>query len=80
MGAFEPCLVDRIGRLEIYRPPVENLIAAKLIRADPKDISDIRFLISLYRPDAADVRALVATFPTGARERAEENLVYLEVL
>lgn len=80
LGAFEPGLVDRLGRLEIYRPPVENLIAAKLIRADPKDISDIRFLISLYRPDPADVRALVATFPTGARERAEENLVYLEVL
>ncbi len=44
--------MDRIGRLEIYRPPVENLIAAKLIRAEPKDISDIRFLVALHRPDA----------------------------
>ena len=80
LGAFEPVPVDRMGRLEISRPPVENLIAAKLIRAEPKDISDIRFLISLHRPDAARIRALVATFPPGSRERAEENLVYLEVL
>ena len=80
LGAFEPVPVDRIGRLEICRPPVENLIAAKLIRADPKDISDIRFLISLHRPDAARIRALVAAFPPGSRARAEENLVYLEVL
>lgn len=80
LGAFDPVLVDRMGRLEIYRPPVENLIAAKLIRADPKDISDIRFLFSLHRPDPARIRALVATLPTPSRERAEENLVYLEVL
>ena len=80
LGAFDPVLVDRIGRLEICRPPVENLIAAKLIRAEPKDISDIRFLISLHRPDPARIRALIATLPAASRERAEENLVYLEVL
>ena len=80
LGEFDPVPVDRIGRLEISRPPVENLIAAKLIRAEPKDISDIRFLISLHRPDAARIRALVATLPPASRERAEENLVYLEVL
>jgi len=72
--------VDRIGRLEIYRPPVENLIAAKLIRAEPKDISDIRFLVALHRPDTLRIRAIVATLPAASRERAEENLVYLEVL
>ena len=80
LGAFEPILVDRMGRLEIYRPPAENLIAAKLIRAEPKDISDIRFLVSLHRPDPARIRALIATLPTASRERAQENLVYLEVL
>ncbi len=80
LGAFEPVLVDRMGRLEIYRPPAENLIAAKLIRAEPKDISDIRFLVSLHRPDPARIRALIATFPDASRERAQENLVYLEVL
>ena len=80
LGAFDPVLVDRMGRLEIYRPPVENLIAAKLIRAEPKDISDIRFLISLHRPDAARIRAIVVTLPPGSRARAEENFVYLEVL
>ena len=80
LGEFTPVLVDRIGRLEISRPPVENLIAAKLIRAEPKDISDIRFLISLHRPESARIRAIVATLPPGSRERAEENLIYLEVL
>ena len=80
LGAFDPVLVDRMGRLEIYRPPVANLIAAKLIRAEPKDISDIRFLIASHSPDPAHIRALVDSFPPGSRERAQENLVYLDVL
>lgn len=79
LGAFEPVFVDRFGRLEIYRPPIENIIAAKLIRAELKDISDIRFLISLHRPEVARIRELVATFPTEARVKATENLVYLDV-
>src|SRR2546426_1265008 len=37
LGAFEPVFIERMGRLQLYRPPVENLIAAKLIRAEPKD-------------------------------------------
>ncbi len=80
LGVFDPVPVERIGRLEISRPPIENLIAAKLIRADPKDISDIRFLISHHRPDPALIRAVVSTLPPASRERAEENLIYLEVL
>ncbi|HEY1718811.1 MAG TPA: hypothetical protein VGH42_11045 [Verrucomicrobiae bacterium] len=51
LGEFEPVLIDRIGRLQLFRPPVENLIAAKLIRAEPKDLGDIRFLVSRHRPD-----------------------------
>src|ERR1017187_126757 len=43
IGNFDPVLVERIGRLQIFRPPVEHLIAAKLIRAEPKDLGDIRF-------------------------------------
>lgn len=33
VGTFEPVLVERIGRLMMYRPPVENLIASKLARS-----------------------------------------------
>jgi hypothetical protein len=80
LGEFEAVLLERIGRLELYRPPVENLIAAKLIRAEPKDLDDIRFLVSRHRPDLKRVRRIVARFPTRARQSATENLVYLDVL
>ncbi len=30
LGAFEPVLIERLGRLHLFRPPIENLIAAKL--------------------------------------------------
>jgi hypothetical protein len=80
LGAFEPVLLDKLGRLHLYRPPAENLVAAKLIRAEPKDLGDIRFLVSRYRPDLARVREIVAGFERRARKRASENLVYLEVL
>jgi len=80
MGDFEPVFIERIGRLQLYRPPVENLIAAKLIRAEPKDLGDIQFLTSRYRPDLRRVRKVIQQFSPQARERAVENLVYLEVL
>src|SRR5208282_4792801 len=80
IGKFEPVLVERMGRQHIFRPPVENLIAAKLIRAEPKDLGDIRFLVSRHRPDLRRVRKIVAAFETRARECARETLVYLKVL
>ena len=55
-------------------------MAAKLIRADPKDLGDIRFLINHHRPDGKRVRQIVANFLPQAREKAAENLVYLNVL
>ena len=80
LGAFEPALLERMGRLHLFRPPVENLIASKLIRAEPKDLGDIRFLVSRHRPDLQRVRSIVAQFNAKARARATENLVYLDVL
>jgi hypothetical protein len=80
LGAFEPVFIERVGRLQLYRPPAENLIAAKLIRAEAKDLGDIRFLVSRYRPDLQRVRAIIGAFNPMARERATENLVYLDVL
>lgn len=79
LGQFEPVLIERLGRLHLSRPPVENLIAAKLIRAEPKDLSDIRFLISHHRPDLAQVRRVVAGFAPPGRETATENLIYFKV-
>ena len=80
LGPFEPVLLERLGRLHLYRPPVENLVAAKLIRAEPKDLGDIRFLVSRHRPDSQRVGQIVAEFERPAREKATENLVYLQVL
>ena len=80
LGEFEPVFIERMGRLHLYRPPVENLVAAKLIRAEPKDLGDIQFLVSRHRPDLQQVREIIAGFKAPARERATENLVYLEVL
>lgn len=80
LGTFEPVLIERVGRLHLFRPPVENLIAAKLIRAEPKDLGDIRFLLSRHRPDLQRVRAIIAEFSSQARQCATENLVYLDVL
>jgi hypothetical protein len=80
LGSFAPVLVDRLGRLEIYRPPIENLIAAKLIRGEPKDLGDIRFLVSRHRPDFARVREVIAQFSSRGQEQAGENLVYLDIL
>lgn len=80
LGEFTPVFVERVGRLHLYRPPVENLVAAKLIRAELKDLGDITFLISRHRPDLQRIRQIIAGFDQPARERASENLVYLDVL
>ena len=80
LGQFEPVLIERMGRLHLFRPPVENLVAAKLIRAEPKDLGDIRFLVSRHRPDLRRVREIIAGFDSQGRDRATENLVYLDVL
>lgn len=37
LGPFGPVFVERLGRLELYRPPIENLIVSKLVRADARD-------------------------------------------
>ena len=80
LGTFKPVLIERMGRLQLFRPPVENLIASKLIRAEPKDLGDIRFLVSRHRPDLQRVRKIIAKFNPQPCQRATENLVYLDVL
>ena len=80
LGAFEPVFFERIGRLRLYRPPIENLIVSKLIRCEPRVLSDIRFLISHYHPDEGTVRSLIAGLSPRNREQASENLIYLTVI
>jgi hypothetical protein len=80
VGNFEPTHLFRISRLIISRPPIENIIASKLIRADAKDIEEIQFLYHHFQPDPTLIRAVIASFPETKRELASENLVYLEIL
>jgi len=79
VGVFEPLLMERIGRLELYRPPIEHLIASKLVRGDARDVEDVLFLAGKYRPDPAAVRAVVETFTNPGKRQAIENLVYLRI-
>ncbi|MEJ6003696.1 hypothetical protein [Paucibacter soli] len=67
------------GNLEVVHPPVENVIASKLVRAQPFDIDDIVFLMGRLQVSMTQVRAAVATLPESAREVAEENMIYLEI-
>src|SRR5205823_6761923 len=42
--------LHQFAALRLERPPIANLIAAKLIRAEAKDLEDITFLLSSYQP------------------------------
>lgn len=80
IGDFNPVRIDRLGRLILLRPPIENLIAAKLIRSEAKDVEDIQFLYQLHQPDPLRIKQIIESFPAFARQRAGENLIYLEIL
>lgn len=79
VGDFMPVLMERLGRLELYRPPIEHLIASKLARGDARDVEDVIFLAGKYRPDLARVRSIIKSFADPGRSQAIENLVYLEL-
>ena len=78
-GEFTPVLMEKIGRLELYRPPIENIIASKLTRAADKDIQDILYLLKTYQPDIPEIKSIVQAFPRAAKAQATENLIYLDV-
>jgi hypothetical protein len=64
----------------LERPPIASFIGAKLVRAEPRDLEDIAFLLSKYRPARQDIEQAVNTMPRQAREKARENLVYLSTM
>ena len=69
----------RSGNLEVVHPPAENIIASKLVRAEPFDIEDIVFLMSRLDVSMERVQGAVNTLSGTAREFAQENMVYLEI-
>lgn len=83
VGSFQ--LEDTIAlqtesNLDVISAPPANLIAAKLLRGDPRDIEDIFFLMAQFRPDREDIEGIIETFPAQQRERAQENTVYLDLM
>jgi hypothetical protein len=77
-SATEP--LEQFSTLTVDRPPIANLIAAKLVRAEPKDLGDIAYLLATFRPDLEAINKAIQTMPREAREKASENTVYLDVL
>ena len=73
MGSYWTCL-------DLVRPPVENLIVSKLIRAEPKDIEDIMHLANTHSPDFQKIREIIDGLPADHKWRASENSVYLEIM
>lgn len=72
--------VGRWGGLILYTPPLAAIAAAKLVRADPQDISDVFFIRAKADLSRADIAAYVERLPNSRhREAARENLVYLDV-
>jgi hypothetical protein len=81
MGKFERAeTLESFKALQLERPPIANLIAAKLIRAEAKDLEDIAFLLATYLPPREAIKRAVKSMPRPARETAGENLVYLDTL
>ncbi len=64
-------------RLNVYAAPVENIIASKLVRMDARDIEDVIFLQSKFKPDINTIKKIVSSFPEPQRTTAKENLIYL---
>ncbi len=80
-GKFETTeTLQQFSALRLQRPPIANLITAKLVRAEARDLEDIAFLLSRYRPARQDIEQAVNTMPRQAREKAKENLVYLSTM
>jgi hypothetical protein len=66
--------------LIVCRPPIENIIASKLVRASPKDIEDIIYLKNRFGITKQQVETILNTFPPGTlQHNAKENLVYLDI-
>lgn len=82
IGKFEEVnTLCHTGGLTISAPPTENLVASKLRMARAKDLADITHMLSQH-PEVgkAEVKKVIATMPREEKERAEENMIFLDVL
>ncbi len=75
MGAFDKTQsVLKTGNLEIKRPPIENLIASKMVRGEDRDYQDCIFLIKKCKLDQETIEQAISTIKDHeSRENAKEN-------
>jgi len=71
--------IYNFGNLEVLHPPVENIIASKLLRAELRDIEDCIFLRSKFSVEREKIENVIKSFHGIKSEMAMENLVYLDV-
>ena len=67
-------------RLTVVSPPPAIVAAAKMVRAEPRDIEDVVYIMASKALKRTDIARAVELFSRDARDRARKNLVYLEIL
>lgn len=75
LGEFKDLTeVQRYGNLTVDRPPIENIIASKMVRGEGRDYDDSVFLMQRCRLDADRVRQAIESIDDFfSRESAMEN-------
>lgn len=80
VGKFKGTLpVMAEGNLTVEQVPWANIVASKLVRAAPRDITDVIHIAEQHGVSRADVLEVTRSFPRLVRENVEENLVYLDM-
>lgn len=75
LGVFDETeTICQYGNLTISRPPIENIIASKMVRGEGKDYDDSVFLMRRCRIDDDQVRQAIESIKDSfSRETAMEN-------
>lgn len=67
------------GNLTVVHPPVQHIVASKMVRGSASDIEDVMFLMARMDLSMEDVRQAIETLPPALRDIASENMVLVEV-
>lgn len=64
LGTFDESLsIFKTGNLEIKCPPIENLIASKMVRGEDRDYNDCMFLIKKFNVSFDALEKVARTIP-----------------
>ena len=79
LGIFkETEVIFKTGNLELRRPPIENIIASKLVRGDAQDFDDCVFLMNKCKISIDKISdAIDSISDLFSKENAKENISLL---